>query len=276
MPPSQALGSWFSTPPRTAVHPPSCSHVRQQNLTKMVSLLKETQLLRVPLIFEGTKNMHPKVLEYLQSYFKQKQGGPENPKAKRHRANHFFLHVGNSTVSSSLRRNLDVFPVAVDQSLHWSSCASVDRLIPSKHPLVDHFMHMANGSFLTSFWHHSDTLAVFPSYFHGFIPSSIRSRSLPAQFPQAISTASSTSSIRSRSLPAKFSQAISTASSHRASGLAPSQRSFPKLFPRLHPVEHPVSLPPSAVFPSYFHGFIPSSIRSRSLPAQFSQPYRSG
>ena len=80
----------------------------------------------------------------------QKQGGPENPKAKRHRANHFFLHVGNSTVSSSLRRNLDVFPVAVDQSLHWSSCASVDRLIPSKHPLVDHFMHMANGAMPTS------------------------------------------------------------------------------------------------------------------------------
>ena len=79
-----------------------------------------------------------------------KQGGPENPKAKRHRANHFFLHVGNSTVSSSLRRNLDVFPVAVDQSLHWSSCASVDRLIPSKHPLVDHFMHMANGAMPTS------------------------------------------------------------------------------------------------------------------------------
>ena len=74
---------------------------------------------------------------------KVQQGGPENPKAKRRRANHFFLHAGNSTVSSSLRRNLDVFPVAVDQSLHWSSCASVDRLIPSKHPLVDHFMHMA-------------------------------------------------------------------------------------------------------------------------------------
>ena len=80
----------------------------------------------------------------------KRQGGPENPKAKRHRANHFFLHVGNSTVSSSLRRNLDVFPVAVDQSLHWSSCASVDRLIPSKHPLVDHFMHMANGAMPTS------------------------------------------------------------------------------------------------------------------------------
>ena len=87
------------------------------------------------------------------------------------------------------------------------------------------------------------------NYFHCFIPSSIRSRSLPAQLPQA----------------------ISTASSRRASGLAPSQRSFPKLFPRLHPVEHPVSLPPSAVSPSYFHGFIPSSIRSRSLPAQFPQ-----
>ena len=80
----------------------------------------------------------------------REQGGSENPKAKRHRANHFFLHVGNSTVSSSLRRNLDVFPVAVDQSLHWSSCASVDRLIPSKHPLVDHFMHMANGAMPTS------------------------------------------------------------------------------------------------------------------------------
>ena len=61
------------------------------------------------------------------------------------------------------------------------------------------------------------------------------------------------------------------ASSRRASGLAPSQRSFPKLFARLHPVEHPVSLCPSAVSPSYFHGFIPSSIRSRSLPAKFPQ-----
>ena len=114
--------------------------------------------------------------------------------------------------------------------------------------------------------------AVFLSYFHGFIPSSIRSRS-PSQrsFP-AISTASSRrasglapsqdisssyfhgfipSSIRSRSLPAQFSLAISTASSRRASGLAPSQRSFPKLFPRLHPVEHPVSLPPSAVSPLF-------------------------
>ena len=212
-----------------------------------------------------------------------------------------------------------------------------------------------------------DPQAISPSYFHGFIPSSIRSRSLPAKFPQAISTASSRpasglapsqrsfpkrfprlhpvehpvslppsevspsyfpklftrlhpvehpdslppsevspsdfhgfipSSIRSRSLPAKFPQAIiSTASSRPASGLAPSQRSFPKrfprlhpvehpvslppsevspsyfpkLFPRLHPVEHPVSLPPSEVSPSYFHGFIPSSIRSRSLPAKFPQ-----
>ena len=26
----------------------------------------------------------------------KKQGGPENPKAKRHRANHFFLHVGKA------------------------------------------------------------------------------------------------------------------------------------------------------------------------------------
>ena len=117
--------------------------------------------------------------------------------------------------------------------------------------------------------------AVSPSYFHGFIPSSIRSRSLPAKFPQAISTASSRRASglapSQRSFPKLFPQAISTASSRRASGLAPSQRSFPKLFPRLHPVEHPVSLPPSAVFPSYFHGFIPSSIRSRSLPTQFSQ-----
>ena len=30
----------------------------------------------------------------------RKQGGPENPKARRHTANHFFLHVGKSTVSS--------------------------------------------------------------------------------------------------------------------------------------------------------------------------------
>ena len=53
--------------------------------------------------------------------------------------------------------------------------------------------------------------------------------------------------------------------------LASSQRSSPQLFPLLHPVQHPVSLPPSAVSPSYFHGFIPSSIRSRSLPAKFPQ-----
>ena len=117
---------------------------------------------------------------------------------------------------------------------------------------------------------------VSPSDFHGFIPSSIRSRSLPAKFPQAISPSYLhgfiPSSIRTRSLPAKFPQAISTASSRRASGLAPSQRSFPKLlFPRLPPVQHPVSLPPSEVSPSDFHGFIPSSIRSRSLPAKFPQ-----
>ena len=108
---------------------------------------------------------------------------------------------------------------------------------------------------------------VSPSYFHGFIPSSIRSRSLPAKFPQAIFHGFP--SIRSRSLPAQFPQAISTASSRPASGLAPSQRSFLKLFPRLHPVQHPVSLPPSEVSPSYSHGFIPSSIRSRSLAPKF-------
>ena len=113
--------------------------------------------------------------------------------------------------------------------------------------------------------------AVSRSYFHGFVPSSIRSRSLPAKFPQAIFHGFVPSSMLSRSLPAKFPQAISTASSRPASSLAPSQRSFPKLFPRLHPVEHPVSLPPSEVSPSYFHGFIPSSIWSRSLPAKLPQ-----
>ena len=138
---------------------------------------------------------------------------------------------------------------------------SFPKLFPRLHP-VEHPVSLPPSE-------------VFPSYFHTFIPSSIRSRSLPAQFPQAISTASSRRASglapSQRNFPKLFPQAISTASSRRASGLAPSQRSFPKLFPRLHPVEHPVSLPPSEAFPSYFHGFIPSSIRSRSLPAQFSQ-----
>ena len=174
------------------------------------------------------------------------------------------------------------------------------KLFPRLHP-VEHLVSLPPS-------------AIFPSYFHGFIPSSIRSRSLPAKSPQAISTASSrpsglASSQRSfpklfstllsrpasglapsqRSFPklfprlhpvqhpvslppaAKFSRAISTGSSRPASGLAPSQRSFLKLFPRLHPVQHPVSLPPSEVSLSYFHGFIPSSIHSRSLPAKFPQ-----
>ena len=114
--------------------------------------------------------------------------------------------------------------------------------------------------------------AVSPSDFHGFIPSSIRSRSLPAKFPQAISTASSRPASGLTLPPSEVSPSYShMASSRPASGLAPSQRNFPKLFPRLHPVEHLVSLPPSAIFPSYFHGFIPSSIRSRSLPAKSPQ-----
>ena len=238
-------------------------------------------------------------------------------------------------IPSSIRsRSLPAkFPQAIStaSSRRASGLAPSQRSFPKLFPRLHPVQHPV--SLLPS--------AVSPSYFHGFIPSSIRSRSLPAKFPQAISTASSRpasglapsqrsflklfprlhpvqqsglapsqrsfpklfprlhpvehpvslppsevspsdfhgfipSSIRSRSLPAKFPQAISTASSRPASGLAPSQRNFPKLFPRLHPVQHPVSLPPSAVSPSYFHGFIPSSIRSRSLPAQFSQSYFHG
>ena len=197
---------------------------------------------------------------------------------------------------------------------------SFPKLFPRLHP-VQHPVSLPPSEVSPSYFprfpvQHTVSLPpseVSPSYFHDFIPSSIRSRSLPAKFPQAISTASSRpasglapsqrnflklfprlhpvqhpvslppsevslsyfhgfipSSIHSRSLRAKFPQAISTASSRPASGLAPSQRNFPKLFPRLHPV-HPVSLPPSAVSPSDFHGFIPSSIRSRSLPAKFPQ-----
>ena len=133
---------------------------------------------------------------------------------------------------------------------------SFPKLFPRLHP-VQHPVSLPPSEVSPSYFprfpvQHTVSLPpseVSPSYFHDFIPSSIRSRSLPAKFPQA----------------------ISTASSRPASGLAPSQRNFLKLFPRLHPVQHPVSLPPSEVSLSYFHGFIPSSIHSRSLPAKFPQ-----
>ena len=188
-----------------------------------------------------------------------------------------------SSPSSMLPRSL---PAKFPQAISTASSRPASGLAPSRSevsakqfPRVHPVQHPA--SLLPS--------AVSPSYFHGFIPSSIRSRSLPAKFPQAIfhgfpsSILSRSlpakfpqaifhgfvpSSIRSRSLPAKFPQAISTASSRPASGLAPSQRSFLKLFPRLHPVEHPVSLPPSKVSPSYPNSLKPVECFCPTFKAQ--------
>ena len=181
------------------------------------------------------------------------------------------ISTASSRRASGLAPSQRSFPKLFPQAISTASSRRASGLAPSQRSFPKLFPRLHPVEHPVSLC----PCAVSPSYFHGFIPSSIRSRSVPAQFPQAISTASSRRASglapSQRSFPKLFPQAISTASSRRASGLAPSQCTFPKLFPRLHPVEHPVSLPPSAVFPSYFHGFIPSSIRSRSLPAQFPQ-----
>ena len=168
-------------------------------------------------------------------------------------------------IPSSIRsRSL---PAKFPQAISTASSRPASGLAPSQRSFPKLFPRLHPVQHPVSF----PPSEVSPSYFHGFIPPSIRSRSLPAKFPQAISTASSRPASGLAPSHVQFPQAICTASSRPASGLAPSQRSFPKLFPRLHPVQHPVSLLPSAVSSSYFHGFIPSSIRSRSLPEKFPQ-----
>ena len=194
---------------------------------------------------------------------------------------HGFLSVPHAVAlppSGALRKLFSRFPLR-------PAC----RLAPSQRSSLQAIWTVSSPSSMLS---RSLSAKLAANYFHGFpsvvsLPSSEAPRKLFARFPlrpACCLAPSRRSSPRPRctivSRPAcclapsqrSFPQAISTASSRPASGLAPSQRSFPKLFPRRHPVEHPVSLPPSEVSPSYFHGFIPSSIRSRSLPAaQFPQ-----
>ena len=229
-----------------------------------------------------------------------------SPPAKFPRA----ISTASSRLASGLAPSLRNFPKLFPQAISTASSRPASGLVPSQRTFPKLFSTVlsrpASGrapskrNFPKLFprlhpFLHPVSLPpseVSPRYFYGFIPSSIRSRFLPAKFFPGISTASSRPASchapSQRSFPKLFprscpvqhpvslppsavSPGFSTASSRRASGLAPSQRSFPKPFPRLHHVEHPVSLPPSEVSLRRFHGFRPPSIRSRSLPAQFSQ-----